>query len=331
LNAVVTENIRHSYPARRTSPAGTSPAGTSPAGTSPSRQALDGIDLSVRKGEIFGFLGPNGSGKTTLFKILSTLIPPNSGSGRIFGLDIISRVDEVRRKIGVVFQRPSLDKMLTVGENLRHQGHLYGLRGSGLRGVMSAQLEKFGLADRRDEIVQRLSGGLMRRVELAKGLMHNPQLLILDEPSTGLDPGARRALWETLGMLRENDSVTILLTSHLGEEIERCDRLAVMDNGKIVVTGSPEELKREIGGDVVTIASPAPDELIAKLRLKFSGKPMMVDGKIRLEIEHGHQFIPKLVESFPGLVSEIKLGKPTLEDVFIVRTGRSFGGHDGNN
>jgi len=315
LNAVVTENIRHSYPAR---------------GTGTDRQALNGIDLSVRKGEMFGFLGPNGSGKTTLFKILSTLISPCGGSGKIFGLDIISRVDEVRRHIGVVFQRPSLDKMLTVGENLLHQGHLYGLRGSGLRGVMSAQLEKFGLADRRDEIVQRLSGGLMRRVELAKGLMHNPQLLILDEPSTGLDPGARRALWKTLGMLRENDSVTIMLTSHLGEEVDRCDRLAVMDDGNIVVTGSPEELKREIGGDIVTITSPSPDELIKQIRLKFSGKPTMVNGKIRLEIEHGHQFIPKLVESFPGLVSEIKLGKPTLEDVFIVRTGRSFGGRDGN-
>ncbi|MFQ5431738.1 MAG: ABC transporter ATP-binding protein, partial [Nitrospinota bacterium] len=284
MNVVETENIRHSYPARRNGTA---------------RQALNGIDLSVDQGEIFGFLGPNGSGKTTLFKILSTLISPSSGSGKIFGFDITSQVNDVRRHIGVVFQRPSLDKMLTVGENLLHQGHLYGLRGSDLRAVTSTLLDKFGLTDRRDEPVQHLSGGLMRRVELAKGLMHNPQLLILDEPSTGLDPGARRALWKTLGLLRENDSVTILLTSHLSEEIDQCDRLAVMDRGNIVVTGSPGELKREIGGDIVTIVSPSPDELIEKIRNKFSGEPMMVNGEIRLEIEHGHEFIPKLVESFP--------------------------------
>lgn len=315
MNAVETENIRHTYPARRKSRA---------------RQALDGIDLSVRKGEIFGFLGPNGSGKTTLFKILSTLIPPSGGTGKILGFDLLNELNQIRKQIGVVFQRPSLDKMLTVGENLLHQGHLYGLRGLALRSAARRELEKFGLADRNDESVQTLSGGLMRRVELAKGLMHSPQLLILDEPSTGLDPGARRALWETLSMLRDNDSVTILLTSHLSEEADRCDRLAIMDEGNIVATGSPDELKKEIGGDIITITSPTPNELIGRISAKYSGEPKMVNGKIRMEIEHGHEFIPKLVESFPGLVSEIKLAKPTLEDVFIVRTGREFTDNNGN-
>ena len=315
MNAVETENIRHTYPARRKSRA---------------RQALDGIDLSVRKGEIFGFLGPNGSGKTTLFKILSTLIPPSGGTGKILGFDLINELNQIRKQIGVVFQRPSLDKMLTVGENLLHQGHLYGLRGLALRSAARRELEKFGLADRNDESVQTLSGGLMRQVELAKGLMHSPQLLILDEPSTGLDPGARRALWETLSMLRDNDSVTILLTSHLSEEADRCDRLAIMDDGNIVATGSPDELKKEIGGDIITITSPTPNELIGRISAKYSGEPKMVNGKIRMEIEHGHEFIPKLVESFPGLVSEIKLAKPTLEDVFIVRTGREFTDNNGN-
>lgn len=315
MNVVETENIRHRYPAKRKSEA---------------RQALNGINLSVAKGEIFGFLGPNGSGKTTLFKILSTLIPPGSGNGKIVGFDLIRQVNQIRQRIGVVFQRPSLDKMLTVGENLLHHGHLYGMRGSELRLAASRQLKRFGLIDRNDESVQTLSGGLMRRVELAKGLMHNPQLLILDEPSSGLDPGARRAFWDTLCSLRDNDSVTILLTSHLAEEVERCDRLAVIDEGEIVVTGSPGELKREVGGDIVTIASDSPDELIEKIRFEYSEKPMMVNGKIRMEIQNGHKFIPKLVEAFPGLVSEIKLGKPTLEDVFIDRTGRPFASDNGN-
>lgn len=315
MNVVETQNIRHSYRARRKSPA---------------RQALNGINLSVVKGEIFGFLGPNGSGKTTLFKILSTLISPGSGNGKILGFDLLREVNQIRRQIGVVFQRPSLDKMLTVGENLLHQGHLYGMRGSDLRNAASRQLEKFGLTNRIDESVETLSGGLMRRVELAKGLIHNPKLLILDEPSTGLDPGARRALWDTLSMLRDNDSVTILLTSHLAEEVDRCDRLAVIDEGNIVVTGSPDELKREVGGDIVTIASDSPEELIEKIRIKYSVEPMMVNGKIRMEIDQGHKFIPKLVETFPGLVSEVKLGKPTLEDVFIDRTGRPFANDNGN-
>ncbi|GMT41780.1 MAG: daunorubicin resistance protein DrrA family ABC transporter ATP-binding protein [bacterium] len=307
MTAVITDGIRHTYPSKK------EPG-----------EALRGIDLSVNQREIFGLLGPNGSGKTTLFKILATLIIPTAGSARIFGKDIIGQVNEVRNGIGVVFQQPSLDRKLTVEENLVHQGHLYGLTGRGLNEKIKRQLEVFGISDRKKDFVEKLSGGLMRRVELAKGMIHEPRLLILDEPSTGLDPGARRNLRETLDNLREREGVTILMTTHLASEAERCGRIAVMDEGRIVAEGRPDDLKKEIGGDVINVTSHSPRELMEKIRVRFGGEPTVVNGDVRVEMERGHEFIPKLVETFPGLVSAVTVGKPTLEDVFIHRTGRSI-------
>jgi len=311
MYAVEIEGIRHTYPAGRKTPA---------------RVALKGIDLSIDKGEMFGFLGPNGSGKTTLFKILSTLIAPTEGTARILGVDITSRVSEARKSIGVVFQHPSLDRKLTVEENLLHQGHLYGMAGSELKNRITAQLERFDLAGRRREPVEQLSGGLMRRVELAKGLIHKPDVMILDEPSTGLDPGARKGLRETLDMLRKQEGVTVLLTTHLAEEADYCDRLAIMNEGEIAVIGGPEELKHEIGGDIITIVSDSPEELAGRIREKGWGEPMLVEEGVRVEMENGHEFIPRLVEAFPGLITAITLGKPTLQDVFVHQAGRSFYG-----
>lgn len=272
------------------------------------RVALDGVSFEVRRGEIFGLLGPNGGGKTTLFRILTTLIPPTEG-----------RVRSVERgRFGVVFQSPSLDKKLTVAENLRHHGHIYGLRGATLRQRMDELLARFGLADRRNELIEKLSGGLRRRVELAKGLLHRPELLLLDEPSTGLDPLARRELGDYLAELRARDGVTVLLTTHIMDEAERCDRLALLDRGKLVALDRPAALKEQVGGDVVSVT---PAKLHEVIERRFDVKATVVDDTVRIERPRGHEFIPQLVEAFPGEIESVSVGKPTLEDVFIHLTG----------
>ena len=288
------------------------------------RKALQGVTFDVPRGEIFGLLGPNGGGKTTLFRILSTLLVPTAGTARIFGLDVTTQPTDVRKKIGVVFQAPSLDKKLTVLENLRHQGHLYGMHGRALVERSQEMLARVGMSDRAKEMVEHLSGGMQRRVEVAKGLLHRPELLLLDEPSTGLDPGARRDLWEYLRTLREREGVTILATTHLMEEAEKCDRLGILNEGKLVALDSPEALKSQIGGDVITVAAKDPQRLCEAIRTKFGGTPLVLDGTVRIEREDGHKFIPDLVGAFPGEIDSISVGKPTLEDVFVHQTGHRF-------
>ncbi|HVP42082.1 MAG TPA: ATP-binding cassette domain-containing protein [Terriglobales bacterium] len=289
------------------------------------RLALDGVSFEVREAEIFGLLGPNGSGKTTLFRILSTLMLPSSGQARILGFDAATQPNQVRRAIGVVFQAESVDVKLTAAENLWHQGHLYGLRGAALKSRIQEMLGRVALADRAHEKVETFSGGMQRRVELAKGLLHHPSVLLLDEPSTGLDPGARRDLWLYLRKLREEEHITIIVTTHLMEEAEYCDRLAILSNGKLVALGTPAELKHEIGGDVILL-EPAGDAeaLAAKIGQRFNVKPAVMDGKVRLEIGQGHRFVTDVVEAFPGEIQSVSVSKPTLEDVFIDRTGHRF-------
>jgi ABC-2 type transport system ATP-binding protein len=289
-----------------------------------SRKALGGVTFDVRKGEFFAFLGPNGGGKTTLFRILSTSITASAGEAHIFGLDVRTEAAAVRRRIGVVFQNPSLDKKLTVVENLRHHGHLYGLRGSALSGRIQEMLERLAVSDRADSIVETLSGGLQRRVELAKGLLHRPDVLILDEPSTGLDPGARRDLWLYLEKLREKDGVTILVTTHLIDEADRCDRVLILNQGMIVAVNTPNALKEEIGGDVIVIHSSEPEKLRDRIAETFGIKPVLLHGKVRVEKESGHQFVSQIVDAFSGMIDSVTLSKPTLEDVFIARTGHRF-------
>jgi len=289
-----------------------------------SRTALNGVTFAVRSAELFGLLGPNGSGKTTLFRILSTLITPAGGQAIILGHDAVKKSSQLRREIGVVFQEQSIDVKLTAAENLRHQGHLYGMRGRRLRSRISELLERVGLADRANDYAERFSGGMQRRLELAKGLLHGPRVLLLDEPTTGLDPGARRDLWQYLRILRDEEQVSILVTTHLMEEAERCDRLVILSAGKVVASGTPAELKHEIGGDVIVLESKEPEGLALRIRSVFDLDSRVIGNQVRLEKEHGHRFVTELVESFPGEIDAVSIAKPSLEDVFIRRTGHRF-------
>jgi len=288
------------------------------------RTALNGVSFDVRPAELFGLLGPNGSGKTTLFRILSTLMIPVAGRALILGFDAARDPNNLRRHIGVVFQAQSIDIKLTAAENLRHQGHLYGLRGAALKSRIQEILARVGLADRAHEKAETFSGGMQRRLELAKGLLHHPSVLLLDEPTTGLDPGARRDLWQYLQILRDEEKVTVIVTTHLMEEAEHCDRLAILNEGKLVALGTPAELKHEIGGDVILLDTRDPEALAEKIRLRFEVDAQVLDGQVRLERENGHRFITDVVEAYPGEIEAISVSKPTLEDVFIHRTGHKF-------
>jgi ABC-2 type transport system ATP-binding protein len=289
-----------------------------------SRRALSNVSFEVQRGEIFALLGPNGGGKTTLFKILSTALIPKDGTAKIVGFDIRTQANEVRSRIGVVFQNPSLDKKLTVLENLRYHGQLYGLRGKTLADRVNEMMERLMIADRAASRVETLSGGLARRVELAKGLLHRPEVLILDEPSVGLDPGARRDLWLYLQKLREKENVTVLVTTHLIDEGDRSDHVLILNLGQVVAFGTPESLKKEIGGDVIAISTKEPEKLSAAIREKFSIEPTVLNGSLRVEKQQGHTFISHIVDAFPDLIDSVSLSRPTLEDVFIARTGHRF-------
>ncbi|HUY27328.1 MAG TPA: ATP-binding cassette domain-containing protein [Candidatus Binataceae bacterium] len=288
------------------------------------RAALSDVTFSIAHGEIFGFLGPNGGGKTTLFKLLSTLVPIQMGRAVMLGHDLADDTIAVRRRLGVVFQHPSLDGKLTVAENLSHHGHLYGMRGRKLREDSAAALSRLGLGARSGDLVETLSGGLQRRVELAKSLLHKPELLLLDEPSTGLDPAARREFSNYLGHLRDRDGVTVVLTTHYLEEAERCDRIAILDGGRLVAMAPPGELKARVGGDVVVIRAAAPEALQHKLLQRLRLKSQFVDGTLRIERPRGHELVREVVEAFGPEIDSVSFGKPTLEDVFVHLTGHQF-------
>ncbi len=288
------------------------------------REAIGDLSLAVAEREIFALLGPNGSGKTTLFRVLSTLIPLQQGEVTVLGHDLRREPDAIRARLGVVFQAPSLDKKLTVTENLMHMGRLYGLHGGRLRGRIDEMLSRLRLTDRRKNLVETLSGGLRRRVELAQGMLHEPRLLLLDEPSTGLDPGARSDLWQYLRQVRDEDGVTVVLTTHLLDEAGRADRIAIMHSGRLAALDTPAALQGSIGGDAITIRTEDPQRLAEAITSRFDCPATVVDGSLRLERPDGHQWVQRLVEAFGDQIDSITLGKPTLEDVFIHATGHQF-------
>lgn len=288
------------------------------------RQALDGISFQVPEGCIFGLLGPNGSGKSTLFRILSTLAAPGSGRVMVNGHDARRDPAAVRRSIGVVFQSQSLDRKLTVAENLRAQGYFYGLSGSLLRSRMQEAMERLNIADRRGDLVQSLSGGYRRRVEIAKAILHRPPVLLMDEPSTGLDPAARLELARYIQELRDHHGATVLLTTHILDEADRCDHLVLLHHGRQVAEGSPAGLKARVGGDVVVFHANDIEQLRTAIAGRFALTPQLLDGGLRVETANGHRFAAEMVEAFPEAIESVSVHKPTLEDVFLDETGAAI-------
>ena len=289
------------------------------------RTALDGVGFEVHAGEMFALLGPNGGGKTTLFRILCTLLAPTRGEARIFGNHSVDDAHAARRRLGIVFQSPSLDGKLSVEENLRYQGHLYGLWGPALEERIERSLQLANLADRRQDSVETLSGGLQRRVELAKVTLHDPDLLLFDEPTTGLDPGARREFWTWVEAMRAGRGTTVVFTSHLLEEAERADRVCLLDQGKMVALDRPRSLCEELGGDVLTLTDDDPVGLLAELKEGWQVEGTVHGDTLRLEVPDGGRLAGQIFGRYGERIGSITLGRPTLEDVFIHRTGRPLG------
>ena len=287
-------------------------------------RALDGVSLELRPGEFFGLLGPNGSGKTTLFRILATLLTPQSGSAAIFGHDVVLSPAAARARIGIVFQSPALDDLLTVEENLRHHARLQGVPRRQRKQRVAELLDSLGLSDRRAQRVGELSGGLKRRADLARGILHRPGLLLLDEPSVGLDPRARRDLWKHLGELRQSSGLSVLVTTHIMEEGEFCDRLAIMDNGKVVDLDTPANLRAALGGTVVTIQAEEPESLATAIADDLHIPAIVLDGAVRIEHPDGHSLVPRLAATLGSRMTAITVQAPSLEDVFVHRTGHRF-------
>lgn len=289
-----------------------------------SRAALRELSIDVPAGKLFGLLGPNGSGKTTLFRLLSTLLPLQSGEVSILGHDLKSQADQVRRLLGVTFQSPSLDPKLTVDENLLHQSRLYGLSSSHRKQRIDEVLKELGIIERRKDRVETLSGGLKRRVEIAKSLLHQPRILLLDEPSTGLDPAARIDLWRFLDLIRQNGETTIILSTHLMEEADRCDTLALLSEGKLIAEGRPDDLKSSLGSRFITIKSAELGSLADEIKSRLQVEVRTLPDELRIEHSEAETLLTPLLNSFGSRITQLTLGTPTLEDVFIQKTGYEF-------
>ncbi len=292
--------------------------------------AVKGVTFQVRQGEVFGFLGPNGAGKSTTINMLCTLLRPTSGRATINGHDLLAEQSAVRQSIGLIFQDPSLDDRLTGRENLRFHAMLYDVSGDLFRQRSSELLEMVEMTDKADEVVHNYSGGMRRRLEIVRGLLHRPKVLFLDEPTTGLDPQTRRLIWNYLLRLRDREAVTMFMTTHYMDEAENCDRIAVIDHGEIIALGTPAELKGTVGGDVVTVSTSDNRLAAAILRTVYHVEPRIVsDGQLVIEVKEGDQFIPRMMATLAGrkeavTVRSVNLRRPTLEDVFIKLTGRQI-------
>jgi ABC-2 type transport system ATP-binding protein len=289
--------------------------------------AVDGIQLDVQAGQIFGFLGPNGAGKSTTIKILATLLKPTSGKASVAGFDVLLQPTEVRQSIGLVFQDQSLDDRLTAEENLWFHAMLYDLPSSIFKDRLEEVLRLVDLIDRRKSLVKTFSGGMKRRLEIARGLLHHPKVLFLDEPTLGLDPQTRNAIWKHVKALREAKGSTVFMTTHYMEEAEHCDKIAIIDNGKIQAVDTPMNLKRMVGGDKIIVGG---DEgLLEDLKTSYNVDAQKIGSEIHFQMDRGAEFIPRLVSQFAGRIKSIQVKEPSLEDVFLRLTGHSIRADEG--
>jgi ABC-2 type transport system ATP-binding protein len=287
-------------------------------------EAVRGVSFEVRQGETFGFLGPNGAGKSTTISMLCTLLTPSAGSARVAGFDVVAARAEVRRRIGLVFQDTTLDDYLTAEENLRFHAELYGVARSELGPRMAAVLEMVGLAERRKSVVRTFSGGMKRRLEIARGLLHSPRVLFLDEPTVGLDPQTRAHIWAYIHELRRAEQVTIFLTTHYMDEAEHCDRIAIIDGGRIVAIGTPEELKASVGRDRVQLEVADQQRAIDELSRRFGVEASVAEGMVTFHVASGEAFVPRLFEQLDVPIRSVRVARPTLDDVFMAYTGRTI-------
>ncbi len=287
-------------------------------------EAVRGIDLEVRPGEIFGFLGPNGAGKTTTISILCTLVRKTAGEARVAGIDVDADPSAVRTRIGLVFQDPSLDSQLTARENLELHGQIYGVPRRERKQRIDELLAFVGLIDRASSLVITYSGGMKRRLEIARGLLHHPSVLFLDEPTLGLDPQTRKSIWDHLRALRTREGVTLFMTTHYMDEAEYCDRIAIIDQGQIVALGSPSELKARVGGDVITVTTADAPAAAVEIEQRFGLQPLRDNGSLRIEVADGAAFLPQLVRELSMPLSAVTLRQPSLDDVFLKLTGHAI-------
>lgn len=283
--------------------------------------AVDKVSFQIAEGEVFGFLGPNGAGKTTTINMLCTLMAPTSGVATVNGYDVLRQQAEVRRSIGLVFQEPTLDEYLTAEQNLRFHAYAYKVPKEERESRISELLELVELSDRRKNKIGTFSGGMKRRLEMARGLLHSPRVLFLDEPTLGLDPQTRRHIWDHILTLRKKNNLTIFLTTHYMDEAEYSDRIAIIDYGQIVALDTPDELKDGIGGDVVTLKAEDNDAALVELKEKYDLSPTIENGTISFSVPHGEQFLPKLMRSLKSRIVSIGVRRPTLDDVFLKLTG----------
>ena len=287
-------------------------------------EAVKGVSFTINEGEIFGFLGPNGAGKTTTINMLCTLLKPTAGQARVNGFDVAKERSKVRESIGLVFQEPTLDDYLTAEQNLRFHAYAYGIPNNTLEPRLKEILEMVELWDRRKGKINTYSGGMKRRLEIARGLLHHPKVLFLDEPTLGLDPQTRRRIWDHIHELKRNENLAIFMTTHYMDEAENCDRIAIIDNGQIVALDTPDMLKDSLGGDVITIKTENNTEAISLLEGQYKLKPSLEEDTISFSVLHGEEFLPGFVSGFPLKMLSIGLRRPTLEDVFLKITGHNI-------
>ena len=287
-------------------------------------EAVKGVSFSVKEGEIFGFLGPNGAGKTTTINILCTLLKPTAGQAKVNGHDVVKERNRVRQSIGLVFQEPALDDYLTAEQNLRFHGYAYGVPINVLEPRLKELLEMMELWDRRKGKINTYSGGMKRRLEIARGLLHHPRVLFLDEPTLGLDPQTRRRIWDYIHDLRKRENLAIFMTTHYMDEAENCDRIAIIDYGRIVALDTLEKLKDGVGGDVISVKTEDNEEAVRLLEGRYKFKPVIENGIVSFTVSHGEEFLPGFVSGFPMRLISIGLRRPTLEDVFLKLTGRNI-------